>query len=748
MRRSATLLVVCFVLLGLLVACGGGNAGQAPSAALAADKAATPTPPAEDQLAAAGPVIFITPRPVRDEAPLTGDRRHIPSRFAGVTEFSTIDATLQVETLPLPPPSTSEQATKSVVQIYRCNDNRCDTPVGSGVIIHPSGIIATAYHVLLKDPDNPNSGPFDDVEDDSDNIVIAITLDVGSIPEARFQASLAATKVDQDLALLQIDRDLQGNRLILGDLNLPALPIADVTNLFDKEFRVLGYPTSGGEISIDRTYFRRYDDNRGLIIVDHQLEPGNSGGPVLTEQTDGFAVAGIVIRRRTTQGQLNPEGLVRAIDQLQSLIWTPGVARAWGEGVTATVARVSGENVLHLGLSLNALDLVNRQLEIYFYVTDTTTKQPWQPANADAPLVLWTDVKPQQVIARQMLTLTVPVEILEIAPDRLRFWALLWDRDEGETLWADEVGVQVPAEAIALIFTATPTLTPIPTATNTFTPQPTATPTAVPTKTATLTPTNTALSPTATPQPTNTATYTPTLTNTPQPTATATPAPTATALPTHTPTITETPTPIPTKTARQTATPTITVAPTSTPQSDSDGKPSPEPIANRSANLRSGPGTGYAIIGNVQQGQVLSIVGRNQAGTWYQLVSESWIAAFLVDNEPLLTTLEIIDAPPLTTPLPALAPSPRAKAADDGFPADQGCLLLQNQLGPELTFTFTGIDVQFTDSVKVNSDADVSYCFAPGRYKVTVDAPPPWADLNEEFTLAAGDRFFFPIRPR
>ncbi|MCB0189346.1 MAG: hypothetical protein KDE31_33980, partial [Caldilineaceae bacterium] len=96
---------------------------------------------------------------------------------------------------------------------------------------------------------------------------------------------------------------------------------------------------------------------------------------------------------------------------------------------------------------------------------------------------------------------------------------------------------------------------------------------------------------------------------------------------------------------------------------------------------------------------------------------------------------------------PAEAPAATGDAADP-FPADKGCLLLQNQLGPELTFTFTSDDGSFTETIKVNSDADVPYCLEPGRYRVTVDAPPPWADINEEFTVAAGDRFFFPIRPQ
>jgi endonuclease YncB( thermonuclease family) len=59
----------------------------------------------------------------------------------------------------------------------------------------------------------------------------------------------------------------------------------------------------------------------------------------------------------------------------------------------------------------------------------------------------------------------------------------------------------------------------------------------------------------------------------------------------------------------------------------------------RNANLRGGPGTSFAVVGKVQVGQTLSIVGANADSSWYQLDSGAWIAAFLVKtvaNAPLV----------------------------------------------------------------------------------------------------------------
>ena len=175
-----------------------------------------------------------------------------------------------------PRPATDAlEAALAVVQIQGCDNSDCDTPIGSGVIVHPSGLILTAYHVLLTDPTDLNSQRYPD-------FVIAMTEDMRAAPQPRYRASLVASKDDQDLALLGIDRDLTNAPLERRSLTLPALPLADINNLFGGALPILGYPVSGGEaISIVSANFSSFDDEGRLIIVDRALEPGNSGGPAL-----------------------------------------------------------------------------------------------------------------------------------------------------------------------------------------------------------------------------------------------------------------------------------------------------------------------------------------------------------------------------------------------------------------------------------------------------------------------------------
>ena len=113
-----------------------------------------------------------------------------------------------------------------------------------------------------------------------------------------------------------------------------------------------------------------------------------------------------------------------------------------------------------------------------------------------------------------------------------------------------------------------------------------------------------------------------------------------------------------------TATPTATNAITPTPTTAPAGGglilvPTPTPTIAASipptvttdANLRSGPGTEFPIIGGTITGQVLEIVARNADASWYLLSNGGWVAAFLVSSPPAAATIPLFnpDQPPTPT---------------------------------------------------------------------------------------------------
>jgi hypothetical protein len=162
--------------------------------------------------------------------------------------------------------------------------------------------------------------------------------------------------------------------------------------------------------------------------------------------------------------------------------------------------------------------------------------------------------------------------------------------------------------------TNTPTITPTPAATDTPTPQPaTEVPGAVTTAEATEAITDdTDDTGEATTEATEEATATPLPTDTPTATPTSTSTPTSTPSPTATPTPTATPVPV------------IEVATIA---------------SDERANVRSGAGTGFAVVAGVDPGTRYRVIGREQ-GTDFEWINiqiddetDGWIAAFLVEIE-------------------------------------------------------------------------------------------------------------------
>lgn len=100
----------------------------------------------------------------------------------------------------------------------------------------------------------------------------------------------------------------------------------------------------------------------------------------------------------------------------------------------------------------------------------------------------------------------------------------------------------------------------------------------------------------------------------------------------------------------------------------------------KNSNLRAGPGTSFAIVGSAKTGQIVTIVEKNDAGSWYHLDSGEWIAAFLVKlgttaqpaansantatpsaTQPVTATVAAptatpVPAQPTATPTPAKSP--------------------------------------------------------------------------------------------
>jgi hypothetical protein len=147
---------------------------------------------------------------------------------------------------------------------------------------------------------------------------------------------------------------------------------------------------------------------------------------------------------------------------------------------------------------------------------------------------------------------------------------------------------------------------------------------------------NFAPTPTATITRTPTETLTPTRTATPSATASATPSPSETVTPG--PTLTFTPAYTPTSSA----TPTITLTPSKTPTPTST--PEVRGVVLQQSNCRYGPGSAYLYEWGLYPTNRVTVLGRNQEGSWvyvdpWTYTDYCWVKADLLDLSADVSTL-------------------------------------------------------------------------------------------------------------
>jgi hypothetical protein len=109
------------------------------------------------------------------------------------------------------------------------------------------------------------------------------------------------------------------------------------------------------------------------------------------------------------------------------------------------------------------------------------------------------------------------------------------------------------------------------------------------------------------------------------------------------------------------ASPTPAPSPTPVPPSPTPEKATMKVSSVGATNVRSGPGTAFAKVGEVQQGQSFEITGKNQASTWWQFSfngQPAWISAEMVSANAAAQNVEMAANIPAAPVQPTAAPRP------------------------------------------------------------------------------------------
>jgi len=85
-------------------------------------------------------------------------------------------------------------------------------------------------------------------------------------------------------------------------------------------------------------------------------------------------------------------------------------------------------------------------------------------------------------------------------------------------------------------------------------------------------------------------------------------------------------------------------------------------ITAEALNVRRGPGTNYPVSGQLQQNEVVEIVGKNADSSWLQIVypagtiGRGWVSVSYAQVSGSLASIPVVEAPPPPSPTPASSP--------------------------------------------------------------------------------------------
>ena len=200
----------------------------------------------------------------------------------------------------------------SVVLILALDANGEPFATGSGTIISPNGLIYTNRHVL--------EGAMD--------FAVLTVAEIGEPAVLSYFASPTLIYDDIDFAVLQIDRDADGNEVDTSDLSLPYISLANTLPDIGDRIFVFGYPTLGdvhlvmtsGSISSVENDTLNGERLPYWYQTDAQISPGNSGGLVVNSQG---RMIGIPTRVRSEDRTLGRLGAILSVSAVRSALDNP-----------------------------------------------------------------------------------------------------------------------------------------------------------------------------------------------------------------------------------------------------------------------------------------------------------------------------------------------------------------------------------------------------------------------------------------
>lgn len=209
-----------------------------------------------------------------------------PIQPADEAEFEALESDMPVDSTPMAPSEAMEamggvqfqQLSRATVHIALLNSRRQLVGFGSGSILTHDGLILTNAHVV-----QPSAMGIDG--QDPALIGIELLVEEDEPPVPAYFASVVAVDGTLDLAVLRIDRDLDGSPIDRETLDLPTVSLGDSDAIsIGNELFIFGYPGIGGDtITVTRDIVSGFSveepiGKRAWIKTTATIAGGSSGG--------------------------------------------------------------------------------------------------------------------------------------------------------------------------------------------------------------------------------------------------------------------------------------------------------------------------------------------------------------------------------------------------------------------------------------------------------------------------------------
>ncbi len=184
--------------------------------------------------------------------------------------------------------SNIERATVFIIQARRVGERLITSCVGTGTIVSRDGLVLTNAHHTVQSTTCPG-----------DVIIVAINLRRDQPPVPTYRADVVQADTGLDIALLRVNRELNGRFIEPATLALPFVQLGDSSTLsLDQTLTVVGYPSLENDPlqTLQATIISFLSEPRGersWIKTSVTIPPTMTGGGVYDERGRLVAIPAI-----------------------------------------------------------------------------------------------------------------------------------------------------------------------------------------------------------------------------------------------------------------------------------------------------------------------------------------------------------------------------------------------------------------------------------------------------------------------